>query len=501
MIAAAARTLAHMRTYVKAAVPREERAAVLRRISAIPLEELAASNPVEAEHRIEGIVREVRGDSSPALRSVVCASRASALAMVQTRMVAAKLAQSGIATTILNVTTTGDRVQDRSLVAIGAESLFVKELELALRDGRAQYAVHSCKDLPSVLPDDMEIAAISKREDPRDVFCSERYPSFEALPPGARVGTSSLRRRAQLAALRGDLQYVDVRGNVDTRLRKLRDGQYDAIVLAHAGLSRLGVRATHTVPFDVLQIVPAVAQGALAVEVRKEAGDFAQAVRDAIDDAPTALAVFCERAALRTLQGGCQAPIGIHARAEGEELVADGAVATLDGSLLLRERVRGRVANIAQAEALGISLAQALLDAGAKPILAASPRPQQLPLAGKLILLGRAAERGGKIASALRSDGAEVIEMRAGESDPETLGHRVPDMILFPSSTSVNAAAAYLQRIHRYDRPPAVAAMGPAASAAAHAAGFTPDVVAPEAAVDAVIGAVRAHLLSKEQRS
>lgn len=501
MIAAAARTLARMRTYVKTAVPREERAAVLRRISEMPLEELARANPVEAEHRIEAIVRDIRGDAPAPLRSVVCASRASALAMVQTRMVAAKLARAGIATTILNVTTTGDRVQDRSLVAIGAESLFVKELELALRDGRAQYAVHSCKDLPSTLPSDMEIAAISKREDPRDVFCSERYENFDALPAGARVGTSSLRRRAQLAALRSDLQYVDVRGNVDTRLRKLRDGQYDAIVLASAGLGRLGVRASYTVPFDVTQIVPAVAQGALAIEVRKDAGEFANTVREAIDDALTARAVMCERAALRTLQGGCQAPIGIHARVENGRFVVDGAIGTLDGSLLLREQLDGNAGSIEEAEALGVALARALLDAGAERILDASPRPQQLPLAGKLILLGRMPERSGKIATALRADGAEVVEMRSGEGAAETLGQRVPDMILFPSSSSVNAAAAYLQRIHRYDRRPAVAAMGPATSAAAHAAGFTPDVVAPEAAVDAVIGAVRAHLLSKEQRS
>lgn len=501
VIAAAARTLARMRTYVKTAVPREERAAVLRRISEIPLEELAAANPVEAEHRIEAIVRDVRGEAPAPLRSVVCASRGSALAMVQTRMVASKLAQAGIATAILNVTTTGDRVQDRSLVAIGAESLFVKELELALRDGRAQYAVHSCKDLPSVLPADMTIAAISKREDPRDAFCSEHYESFDALPPGARVGTSSLRRRAQLAALRSDLDYVDVRGNVDTRLRKLREGQFDAIVLAHAGLLRLGVRATHTVPFDVEQIVPAVAQGALAVEVRNDAEDLASALRAAVDDTPTARAVFCERAALRTLQGGCQAPIGIHARMEHAELVVDGAIATLDGSLLMREQLRANVQTIEQAEALGIALAQALLESGAERILASSPRPQQLPLAGKLIVLGRTPERTGKIAAALRADGAEVIEMRSGNDTPESLGQRVPDMILFPSSSSVNAAGAYLQRIHRYDRRPAVAAMGPATSAAAHAAGFTPDVVAPDAAVDAVIGAVRAHLLSKEQRS
>lgn len=495
-----------MRTYVKTIVPVNERSAIFRTLAQLPLERLAAMNPVEAEHETEGVIRSMtalrqgQGGSiaHDDVKSVVCASRASALAMTQTKMVAAKLAQSGIATTILNVTTTGDRVQDRSLVAIGAESLFVKELELALRDGRADYAVHSCKDLPSSLPEDMRIAAISRREDPRDAFCSERYADFFSLPPGARVGTSSLRRRAQLAALRGDLEYASVRGNVDTRLRKLREGQYDAIVLACAGLQRLGVRATHTVPFDVTQLVPAVAQGALAVETRGDSTDLAKSIRDAINDGQTELAVMCERSALRTLQGGCQAPIGIHARFENGQLVVDGIIASLDGKDVTRDRVKGAVSSIAEAEALGRQLAQALLANGARPILDASPRPQALPLAGKLIVLPRTQERASRIAAALRADGAEVVEMRSGEAEPQALRERAPDVIIFSSSGSVGAAGSYLQRVHRYGRRPAVAAMGPACSAAAHAAGFTPDVVAPDAEIDALVGAVRAHLLAKE---
>jgi hypothetical protein len=261
------------------------------------------------------------------------------------------------------------------------------------------------------------------------------------------------------------------------------------------------VRATHTVPFEVTRLIPAVAQGALAVETRKDATELSAQLRAAINDEETERAVLCERAALRTLQGGCQAPIGIHARFEDGELAVDAVIAALDGSVTLREQRRGTVQSAAQAEALGVALAQALLEAGAKPILAASPRPQQLPLAGKLILLGRTQERAGRIAAALRADGAEVIEMRAAEPVPDALAQRVPDLILFPSSASVNAAAAYLQRVHRFEQRPAIAAMGPATSAAAHALGFTPDLVAPEAAVDAVLGAVRAHLLSKEQRS
>jgi hydroxymethylbilane synthase len=337
----------------------------------------------------------------------------------------------------------------------------------------------------------MRIAAISHREDPRDVFCSEHYASFAQLPAGARVGTSSLRRRAQLAALRGDLQYADVRGNIDTRLRKMREGQYDAIVLAAAGLRRLGIGARHVVPFDVTEIVPAVAQGALAVETRRDCGDLAQQLREAINDDETERAILCERAALRTLQGGCQAPIGIHARFEDGVLVVNGAIATLDGATLLRDSMRGPARTIADAEALGIALAQRMLSSGARPILDASPRPAQLPLAGKLVMLPRAQERAGRIAAALRADGAEVVELQA-------LGERVPDLIVLPSSGSVNAAVAYLQNIHRYEQRPAVATMGPESSAAAHAAGFTPDVVAPEAEVEALVGAVRAHLISKQ---
>lgn len=494
-----------MRTYIKTVLPPGQRAAVFHTLARLPIERLAALNPAQAENEVEHIIsttlRAAQGPSisqdDARVTQLVCASRASALAMTQTRTVAAKLALHGIATEIVNITTTGDRVQDRSLVAIGAESLFVKELELALRDGRAHYAVHSCKDLPSTLPTDMRIAAISSREDPRDAFCSERYPSFASLPPGARVGTSSLRRRAQLAALRSDLQYVDVRGNVDTRLRKLREGQYDAIVLASAGLRRLGVRAAHTVPFDVTQIVPAVAQGALAIETRADAAAIAQRIRDAVNDETTERAVLCEREALRTLQGGCQAPIGIHARWEDSGLVVDGVIASLDGNHVIRDSRRGAVTDSAGAQALGLDLARALLAAGAMQILAVSPRPQALPLSGKVVVLPRTHERANRIAAALRADGAEVVEVRTGESEASELGQRIPDVIVFPSSAAVNAAAAYLRRVHRYERRPAVAAMGPASSAAAHAAGFTPDVVAPEAEIDALVGALRAHLLSK----
>jgi hydroxymethylbilane synthase len=361
--AAAARTLERMHTYVKAVVPQAERAPVLRALSSLPIERLARMNPVEGEHEVEAIVERLRGNERAHTTSAICASRASALAMTQTRTVAARLARQGIATTILNVTTTGDRVQDRPISAIGSDNVWVKEIELALRDGRAQYAVHSCKDLPGDLAPDMHLVAISQREDPRDAFCSERYASFTDLPPGSVVGTSSLRRRAQLQAWRPDLRFEDIRGNVDTRLRKLREGKYDAIVLAMAGLKRLGVGATHTVPFSEDEIVPAVAQGALAVEMRRDGNaDLANALHAAMNDAHAELAVQCERAALRTLRAGCNAPLGIHARFVGDVLVVNGAYAIVERNHVLRERLTARVASTDEAEVLGEALAHALAE-------------------------------------------------------------------------------------------------------------------------------------------
>ncbi len=330
----AVRTLARMRTHVKEAYPQEERAEILRELAAQPVEELAAM---------------------PAA-SVICASRRSALATVQSRSVAARLAQRGIASTILGVTTSGDRDQKRPIDELDGPNVFVKELESALRERRADYAVHSCKDLASSLPGDMCLAAVSQREDARDAFCSERYASLDALPPGAVVGTSSPRRQTQLLALRPDLTLATLRGNVDTRLRKLRGGEFDAIVLAMAGLNRLGLRAAHVVPFDVETLVPAAGQGALAVETRAGDDALARVLRACVGDAASELRIACERAALRALHAGCSAPIGIHARLEGERMVAIGAYAT-DGANVQRERCEARVSTLEEAEALGAALA------------------------------------------------------------------------------------------------------------------------------------------------
>ncbi len=472
----AVRTLATMRDAVKAAVAPERRAGVLRALSALPVGELARMNAGAMQHAIEDAARANVSAARSATATVVCASRASPLAMTQTRAVAARLAERGIASTILTLTTAGDRRLDRSIDRLGSVNVFVTELETALRDQRADYAVHSCKDLPSELSAGMRIAAISVREDPRDAFCSERYSSFDALPPGAIVGTSSPRRRVQLTALRPDLAYETIRGNVDTRLRKLREGRYDAIVLAMAGLNRLRLQATHTVPFDVETIVPAVAQGALAVETRCEDDHLSRELREAVNDFDAELCVSCERAALRALRAGCSAPIGIHARLEDGALDVTAAYAAGDEGPIRRIRMRRRCDGVAAAEALGMDVAAAL----------APPRTAR-------VVLPRTQPRPSRIADALRADGVEVLELRAGDDGPDPAEGSI-DMLLFPSSGAVAAAGPYLARLHGAAHRPAVLAMGPASAQAARSAGYEPDAVAAEASVDAFVALVRERL-------
>jgi hydroxymethylbilane synthase len=375
---------------------------------------------------------------------------------------------------------------------VGNDGVFVKELESALRDGRADYAVHSCKDLLSTLPDDMTLAAVGKREDPRDAFCSEHYASFEALPAGARVGTSSPRRRALLRALRPDLTYLDIRGNVDTRLRKLRDGEYDAIVLALAGLKRLDLSAKYTVPFALDILVPAVAQGALAIEMR--AGDpRIPRLRELLNDPLTEIAVHAERAFLRTLRAGCQVPVGAHATYDGEFLLMHGAIAATDGSAVIRGDKRVTTTKLTEIEAAGAGLAQELLAGGGTALLAAPDEGRPGALAGVLFLLPRTQDRPSRIAAALREAGAEVVEAADGRAARTALAGRSPNGLLFPSSGAVRAIAAYLAEVH--SARPMVAAMGPASAAAAADAGWPADVVAPEADIAAFVHTVTHFVL------
>src|SRR4051794_37177468 len=282
---------------------------------------------------------------------LVIASRGSQLALWQAHWVQAQLAALGHDSRIEIIKTTGDKITDVPLAKVGTKGLFTKEIEEALLDRRADLAVHSLKDLPTELPAGLVLAAVPPREDPRDAIVGKRLAD---LPAGAKVGTSSLRRAAQLRKLRPDLVIESVRGNLDTRLRKLDEGQYDAIVLAAAGLRRLGWgdRIAETLGPDVM--CSAVGQGALAIETRESGAGF-DAVR-ALDDVETHAAVRAERGVLGSLGGGCQVPIGAHARIEDGKLYLLGVVAAPDGSELIRAEADGPAAD---AEALGRALGAA----------------------------------------------------------------------------------------------------------------------------------------------
>ena len=293
---------------------------------------------------------------------LVLATRGSALALAQAELVAAALraAHADLEVELRTIQTRGDRVLDRALSAIGDKGLFVKELEEALLAGEADLAVHSCKDLPSLQPDGLKLAAFPRRADARDVLVSRHGLPLAQLPSGARVGTSSLRRASQLRSLRPDLEVVELRGNVDTRLRKAAGEDYDAIVLAAAGLQRLGLAAQITEIFEPRALVPMVAQGALALECR--AGDRATGgLLAPLDDPATAVAVRAERALLRRLEGGCQVPIGAYATVDGAMLEMVGFLGLPDGSLVVRAELR---APVDDPERAGLALAEELLARG-----------------------------------------------------------------------------------------------------------------------------------------
>src|SRR4051794_27146032 len=292
---------------------------------------------------------------------LVIASRGSQLALWQAHWVQAQLAALGHESRIEIIKTTGDKITDVPLAKVGTKGLFTKEIEEALLDGRADLAVHSLKDLPTELPACLVLAAVPEREDPRDAIVGKRLAD---LPRGAKVGTSSLRRSAQLRKLRPDLRVESVRGNLDTRLRKLDEGQYDAILLAAAGLKRLGWadRIAEILPVEVM--CSAVGQGALAIETRDSGSGF-DAVQ-ALDHADTHAAVMAERGVLGSLGGGCQVPIGAYATVSNGELRLLGLVAAPDGTDVIRAESSGRAD---YAERLGRELGAVLLERGARRIL------------------------------------------------------------------------------------------------------------------------------------
>lgn len=295
-------------------------------------------------------------------------TRQSLLALWQSNHIAALLRKQypKCEVVLKKIVTKGDRILDVPLAQIGGKGLFTKEIEEDLLNGTVDLAVHSLKDMPTVLPEGLCLTAITERANVGDAFVSNKYGSFEELPLGAVVGTSSLRRKAQLLAKRPDLEIRDLRGNVDTRLRKLDEGLYDAIILAAAGLERLGHgdRISSLIPADVC--LPAVGQGALAIEARTEDKE----VRDMLsflNDLTTKQATDAERAFLGLLEGGCQVPIGVHADVEGENIRIEAIIAALDGSTILRDTINGKADD---AVSLGQQLGKKMLAAGGQEILA-----------------------------------------------------------------------------------------------------------------------------------
>ena len=304
-------------------------------------------------------------------QSLVIASRESRLALWQAEHVRDRLRSlyPQCDVRIFGMTTQGDQILDKSLAKIGGKGLFVKELEVAMEQGHADLAVHSLKDVPMVLPPGFALAAVMEREDPRDAWVSPRHASLAELPEGAVVGTSSLRRESQLRARYPHLQVQALRGNLDTRLRKLDEGQYAGILLAAAGLKRLGLGERVRAVIETQDMIPAVGQAALGIEIRADRPDLAQALAP-LNHLPTALCVHAERAVSRGLGGSCTTPIGAYATLEGDDMVLRAVLGLPDGSRALRATSRARVCEASQAEALGQQVAQQLRDQGADALLA-----------------------------------------------------------------------------------------------------------------------------------
>jgi len=301
-------------------------------------------------------------------KTIKIGTRASLLAMAQStnikNLIEAKYPD--VTVELVKIVTKGDKILDVPLAKVGGKGLFVKELEDAMLQNEVDLAVHSMKDVPAELPDGLHLGIITKREDPRDAFVSNKYKTLAELPEGAKVGTSSLRRKSQLGLMRKDLLIEDLRGNVGTRLRKLDEGQYDAIILAAAGLNRLELSDRITSYFDPSDMLPAVGQGAVGIELRKADTELLEALSFLIDET-TDVTVTAERAYLDRLEGGCQVPIGAFAVLDGDQVNLTGLVASVDGSQVLREQ---RVGSAAEAKDMGVKLAEEILAKGGGAILA-----------------------------------------------------------------------------------------------------------------------------------
>jgi hydroxymethylbilane synthase len=298
---------------------------------------------------------------------IIIGSRASKLAMTQAEWVRdrIKLHWPNLDFHIKKISTSGDKITDVPLSRAGGKGLFTKEIENELLADDIDLAVHSMKDLPTDLPNGLKIGGVPPREDARDALVARDKARFAELPAGAVIGTCSLRRRAQILAARPDLQVADLRGNLDTRLRKIEEGKYDAVMLACAGIFRLGRPEVISEPMDFSVIIPAVGQGALCIEVRED-NRFVEEVIRPLNDLNTERAIRAERALMKTLEGGCQVPVGGHARMENGALVLRGIVASLDGNKLIRAEDKG---DPGKPEELGLRVAQKLVMMGAKEIL------------------------------------------------------------------------------------------------------------------------------------
>lgn len=299
--------------------------------------------------------------------TIVVGTRSSKLALWQAEYVAGRIREKypDKSVKLLHITTKGDRVLDVPLAKIGGKGLFTKEIETAMLDGEIDIAVHSLKDMPTALPEGLVLAAITKRANVGDAFVSIKYDSFAKLPKGAKIGTSSLRRKAQLLSVRPDLQICDLRGNVNTRLDKLAQEKFDAVILAAAGLERLGFsdKITEILPKEIC--IPAVGQGALAIETRADDKETIDLLSFLHDEA-AATAAAAERAFLARVEGGCQVPVGVYAETNGDNITVEAVIASLDGKRLLRDKITGNASDAAE---LGIHIAENLLDKGGLAIM------------------------------------------------------------------------------------------------------------------------------------
>ena len=307
------------------------------------------------------------------LQQLRIATRKSPLALWQAHFVQDALLRfyPDLDVQIIGMTTQGDKILDTPLAKIGGKGLFVKELEAALLEGRADIAVHSMKDVPMALPSGLILQTICKREDPRDAFVSNHYKNISELPSDAKIGTSSMRRQCQLKERHPELDIIDLRGNVNTRLARLDEGRYDAIILATAGLLRLNMAQRISQRISVEESLPAGGQGAVGIECRAD-DTQTQALLKVLHHTDTAVCVSAERAINRTLNGGCQVPIACYATLDEQQIKLKGLVGAVDGSVMLREEASG---NSDDAEQLGIELAQRLLARGADKILSAIINP------------------------------------------------------------------------------------------------------------------------------